>query len=112
MHPSTFSEDKGSAIFFHILFHLVRPLVRSGTKAVGRETLSTGGKILTDIAARKSIDDVRAGDIVSEHETESVQNLISKLGGHGRKSARAAVGGKKRGPRGPKPQTLKRARKN
>ena len=60
----------------------------SGAKAVGRETLSTGGKILNDMAARKSIDNVRAGDIVSEHETESVRNLISKLGSHGRKRAR------------------------
>jgi len=47
----------------------VRPLLLSGSKAVGHETLRTGGKIPTDIATRKSIDDLSAGDIVSKHVT-------------------------------------------
>jgi len=64
--------------FFDSLFRYVRPLLWSVAKAVGRETLRTGGKIVTDIAARKSIDDVSAGDIVSKYVTESAQNLISK----------------------------------
>jgi len=62
--------------FFGNLFRWVRPLLWSRAKALGRETLRTGGKILTDIAAR---DDVNAGDIVSKHVTEYAQNLISKL---------------------------------
>jgi len=65
---------------------------------VGRETLLTGGKILTVIAARKSTDDgTCAGDIVSKHVTESAKNLISKLQGRGRKRAHgqaAWAGGK------------------
>jgi len=74
---------------------------------VGRETLRTGGKILYAIAER---DDVSAGDIVYKHVTESAQNLISKL--RGRECKRALeTGGKKWGPRGPKPQKIKRARK-
>jgi len=43
--------------------------------------------------------------------TESAEVLINKLRGRGRKRAREAVGGKKRGPRGPKSQKIKRARK-
>jgi len=38
-------------------------------EAVGRETMRTGGKVLTDIVARKSTDDMSAGDIVSKHVT-------------------------------------------
>jgi len=52
---------------------------------VGRETLRTGGKILTIKPARYSIDDVGAGDIVCKHLTNSAQYLISKLRGRGRK---------------------------
>jgi len=64
---------------------------------VGRETLRTGGKILTDFAARKSTDAVSAADIVSKHVTEFAQNLINELLGRGRKSAREAAGPKNRG---------------
>ena len=64
----------------------------------GLEMLLAGGKILTDIAARKSNDDVSAGDIVSKHLTESAKNLISKLRGRGRKRARETLG-VKRGPK-------------
>ena len=48
---------------------------------MGRETLCTGGKILTNIEERKSTDvNVPcAGGIVSEHVAESAQNLISNL---------------------------------
>jgi hypothetical protein len=99
----------GIGNFFGSLFCWVRPLLWSGTKAVGRETLRTGGKILTNIAERKPTDATTAGDIVSKHVNESAQNLISKLRGCGRKRARqAAVGGKKKVPN---PQKIKRARK-
>jgi hypothetical protein len=54
---------------------------------VGRETLRTGGKILTDNAENKS-PELSPKDIVSEHVTESVQNLIGNLRGGGRKRAR------------------------
>ena len=43
-----------------------------------RETLSTGGKILTDIAVNKS-PEVSPKVIVSKHVTETVQNLIGNL---------------------------------
>jgi len=57
--------------------------VLSGAKAVGRETLRTGVKFLTDISENTS-PDVSAGDIVSKHVgdvskhvTESTQRLIN-----------------------------------
>jgi len=56
-------------------------------KAVDRETLGTGGKILTDIAENKS-PELSPKDIVSTHVTESVQNIIRNLRGGGRKRAR------------------------
>jgi hypothetical protein len=59
-----------------------------GAKVVGRETLRTGGKILTDIALNKSLE-LSPKDIVSKHVNESVQNLIGILRGDvGRKRAR------------------------
>ena len=62
-----------------------------GDKAFGRETLPSGGEILTYIVARKSIDEVSSGDRVSKHVPDSAQNLISKLRGLGRKRTREAV---------------------
>jgi hypothetical protein len=55
-------------------------------KAVVRQMLRTGGKILTDIAENRS-PEVSPKDIVSKHVTESVQNLIGNLRGGGRKRA-------------------------
>jgi len=73
---------------------------------VARETLYTGGKVLTDIA---EYDDMSSGDIVSKHVTECDQNLIKKFRGLGRKRSReAAVGGKKL-LRRPKPRKMERA---
>jgi len=62
---------------------------------VGRETLRTGGKILSDIAERY---DVSVGDIVSKHVTESALMFISKLRGRGSKGVQVVdlAGGKRR----------------
>jgi hypothetical protein len=53
----------------------------SGVKAVGRETLRNGGKILKDLADT----DTKPNDIIANHVGESAQNLIQKLRGRGRK---------------------------
>jgi hypothetical protein len=58
-----------------------------GTKAVGRETLRTLGKNLTDIAKIKS-PELSPKDIVSKHVTTSVQILKGSLRGCGLKRAR------------------------
>ena len=58
---------------------MVRPMLWSGAKTVGRETLRTGGKILSDIADKSN--GTPDGDIVSKH----ARDLIAKLKGRGRK---------------------------
>jgi hypothetical protein len=106
--PLYLQRGHGIGNLFGSLFRWVRPLLWSGAKAVGRETLRTGGKILSDIAVNKS-PDVSAGDIVSKYVKESAQNLIGKLRGRGRKrpsSSSASASKKKR----KKPAVAKRAR--
>jgi hypothetical protein len=44
-----------------------------GAKILGRETLRTGGKILTDIAENPQ---TKTRDFVSKHVSESAQNSI------------------------------------
>jgi len=56
---------------------------------VGRQTLRTGVKILTDIAYNRTAE-LSTKDIVSKHLTESVQNLLCNLRGGGRKRAGGA----------------------
>ena len=62
-----------------VLFRTIRPLFFSGLritgKALGRELLRTGGKILTDIA-----DNPQTGikEIISKHVQSTVQNLGNK----------------------------------
>jgi hypothetical protein len=59
---------------------MVKPILWSGAKTVGRATLRTGGKILSDMADNSN--GTPAGDIVAKHARE----LIGKLkGGGGRK---------------------------
>jgi hypothetical protein len=108
--PLYLQRGHGIGNLFGSVFRWVRPLLWSGAKAVGRHTLRTGGKILTDIAVNKS-PDVSASDIVSKHVTESAQNLISKLRGRGRKrSAAAAIPKNKRKKQHQQPIPAKRAR--
>jgi DNA-directed RNA polymerase subunit F len=57
----------------------VRPIIWSGVKALGRETLRTGGDILSDIAEAKPTTSLQAKNIVSKRLNESKQNLINKL---------------------------------
>jgi len=70
---------------------MVRPVLWSGTKTLGRETLRTGGDILTDIA-RSTDEDPQ--DIVSRRLKETAQNLISKFRKAG-VAKRRQKGGKK-----------------
>ena len=57
---------------------------------MGRETLRTRCKILTDIAENNS-PEVSPKYIVSKHVSEIVQNLIRKLRGGCRKRARSVA---------------------
>ena len=83
--PPYLPRGHGIGDFFGSLFRWVRPIIWSGVKALGRETLRTGGDILSDIAESKPTTSFRAKDIVSKRLNESRQNLINRLGGRGRK---------------------------
>jgi len=63
MHPRSTYNVGMAAAFFSAVFRWVRPLLWRVAKAVGHETLRTGGKILTDIAENKS-PEVSPKDIV------------------------------------------------
>ena len=92
--PLYMQRGQGIGNFFGNLFRWVKPIIWSGAKAFGRETLRTGGKILSDIAENRS-DEVNAKDIISRHVSDSTQNLINKLRGRGQKRRRVT---KKRKP--------------
>ena len=81
--PPFTQRGHGIGTFLSKLFRLVRPMPWSGVKAVRRETLRTGGKILTDIADT----DVKRRHIIAKHVGEPAQNLIQKLRGRVRKRA-------------------------
>ena len=79
---------------------------------MGRETLPTDGKIVTDNASSKSTVNVSAGDMVSKHITVTNQNFVGKLSGRSRKRAREAAGKRslKKGPNSRDLHTIKRIR--
>ena len=74
-------QGHGIGSFLSGLFRMVRPILLSGAKAVGRETLAAGANILSDIAAQKS----NPKQIIANRVTESTNRLVSKLRGRGRK---------------------------
>jgi hypothetical protein len=84
--PSFVQRDHGIGSLLSGLFRMVRPVLWSGAKSVGRQTfkalgreaLRTGGKILQDIAENPQ---VASHDIISKHVSESTQNIVKKLHG-------------------------------
>ena len=74
----------GVGSFLSGLFLLVRPVLWSGMKGVGRETLRTGGRILSNLADNTA-GDVKPRHIIAKHVGDSAQTLIQELRGKGRK---------------------------
>ena len=60
----------------------------SGVKAVGCETLRTGGRILSDLADNTA-GDVKPRHIIAKNVSDSAQTLIQKLRFKGRKRSSA-----------------------
>jgi len=81
--PPFFQRRYGIGSFLAGLWRMVRPVLWSGAKILGRETLRTGGDMVTDMA--RSTDDENPRDIVSRRMNEMAQNLIGILRGRGRK---------------------------
>jgi hypothetical protein len=66
----------------------IKPILWKGAKSLGRETMRTGGKILSDLADNTS-PNVKPADIVSKRLSESAQNVIGRvLRGRGKKRKR------------------------
>ena len=86
--PAIYQRGYGIGSFLGGLWRMVRPILWSGAKIFGRETLRTGGTILSDMADNS--DGTPAGHIISKH----AKNLISNLKGRGCK--RKAATPKKR----------------
>ncbi len=80
--PSFLQRGHGIGSFLSGMFPLVRPVLWSGVKAVGQETLRTGGRILSD-QADNTAGDVKPRHIISKHVGDSTQTLIQKLRGKG-----------------------------
>ena len=86
--PTLIQPGHGIGSYLSLLFRLVRPVLWSGVKAVGRETLRTGGKIFSDLADNTS-SDVKTRHVIAKHVSDSAHTLIQKLRGKGRKHAAA-----------------------
>ena len=54
----------------------IKPILWSGAKILGRESVRTGGKILADLAQNNN-SDVTPRDIVSKHLSESVGKVLN-----------------------------------
>jgi len=100
------------------LFRTLRPILWSGAKSIGKETLKalgrealrTGTNIIRDIAENPP---AQTTDIISKHVTDSTQNIINTLRGSGaRKRKRAASVTARNAKRKKKPKrTLPRKRR-
>ena len=76
--PPFVQRGNGGGSIFKRSVSIGSPLLLSGVKAVGRVTLRTGGKILSDIAENTS-SDVMPRHIIAKHLSDPAQNLIQKL---------------------------------
>lgn len=70
--PIVVQEGEGIGTFFQNLYHLVKPLIYSGLKAVKSEAKSAGKNILTDIATKPLT------QLLSQHGSEALSNLQNK----------------------------------
>ena len=83
---SVYQKGNGFGSFFKGLFRSVMPLIKSGLRTLGQETLRSGSNILGDMANDRPL-----GDVLKTRITESAENLkrkaqdkIEKLIGSGR----------------------------
>ncbi len=82
--PPLGERGHGMCSFLSDLFRLIRPVLWRGFKAVEREAMRTGGKILSNLADNRS-GDVKPRQIISKLFSDSAHNLIQEVRGNGRK---------------------------
>ena len=85
--PHFFRRGHGIGSVLTGFWRWIKPILWSGAKILGRESVRTGGKILADLAQNNN-SDVTPRDIVSKHLSESVGKVLS---GRGRKRKRNAT---------------------
>lgn len=64
------------------LWSFISPLFTSGARALGKEALNTGAKILTDAATNDGVD---LKDAAKRRLTEGRDALVAKMSGQGRR---------------------------
>jgi hypothetical protein len=84
-------QGKGLGSFLAGLFRIVKPVLVSGAKSLGKAALTTGANIISDIASKQEGSKVK--DIVGTRVTETVKDLTKKLHqtGKGRKRKRKII---------------------
>jgi hypothetical protein len=81
--PTFVQRGHGIGDILGSLWRFVRPLLWTGVKSLGKQTLRTGGQILTDIANKPA--NVSAKDIVTAKTRDLVKKLSGGGGGGGRR---------------------------
>lgn len=73
----SYNYQRGSGIgsFFASIFRYFKPIIASGVRSLGKEALSTGSKILTDVSTTKQ----SPSDVIKMRAKEGVSRLQSKL---------------------------------
>jgi len=84
--PPFIQRGHGIGSFLRGLWRTEQPVLWSSAKSLGSKALRRGGKIMTEIADNPS----QTGHILSQHATETTQDIIKKLRGGSRKRKRAA----------------------
>jgi hypothetical protein len=79
VYRASFRMQRGNGIgsFFRGLFRFVKPLLYSGTKAVGKEALKTGSNVITDNLNKETEQPV--GNIFKNRFGETKDNLEQKI---------------------------------
>jgi hypothetical protein len=79
VYRASFRVQRGNGLgsFFRGLFRFVKPVLYSGTKAIGKEALKTGSNIITDILNKERERPV--GNIFKNRFEEAKDNLQEKM---------------------------------
>ena len=116
VYRASFRMQRGNVVgsFFRGLFRFVKPLLFSGAKAVGKETLKTVSHIITDILNKER--EQPASDIFKTHFSEAKCNLEEKIikmtgSGLGLKRKRKAKNAQSQGKRRKVKDIFKKRRK-
>ena len=83
---SVYQKGSGFGSFFKGLFRSVMPLIKSGLKTIGLESLRSGSHILSDIANERLVADAFKSHVVESAENfiRKAENKIEKLVGSGK----------------------------